>query len=176
MDKQQAVADMTPHDEALAKGLAFETFFEQESARLFRALCLVTRNRSIAEELTQDAFVRTYERWNRVSELSDPQGYLYRTAMNAFRSWLRRSALATKRTIRLLPLDDGIAAVDGDDVVVRALAALSERQRAAVVLIDLLGYSSEEAGSMLGIRASTVRTHVARAHGDLRRSMERTDG
>jgi DNA-directed RNA polymerase specialized sigma24 family protein len=37
-----------------------------------------------------------------------------------------------------------------------------------VVLIDLLGYSSEEAGDILGIRAATVRTHVARAHADLR--------
>jgi hypothetical protein len=90
--------------------------------------------------------------------MEDPSGYLYRTAMNAFRSWHRRSALAAKRTIGLTRGDESIAMIDEQDAVVRSLEPLSPRQRAAVVLIDLLGYSSEEAGRMMGIRASTVRT------------------
>ena len=53
------------------------------------------------------------------------------------------------------------------DAVIRALASLTARQRAAVVLVDLMGFSSEEAGRMLGIRASTVRTHAKNAHRDL---------
>jgi DNA-directed RNA polymerase specialized sigma24 family protein len=56
--------------------------------------------------------------------------------------------------------------------VVRSLRPLSPRQRAAVVLIDLLGYSSEEAGQILGIGASTVRTYAERAHRDLRARMD----
>lgn len=148
--------------------LAFETFFEKEKAPLFRALCLVTRNRSEAEELTQDAFLRVFERWDQVGTMDDPTGYLYRTAMNAFRTWHRRAVLGAKRTIGLTPSDDLIAEIEAKDVVVRALAPLSPRQRAAVLLVDLLGYSSEEAGRLLGIRAATVRTHVARAHADLR--------
>lgn len=146
----------------------FETFFEKEKAPLFRALCLVTRNRSEAEELTQDAFMRVFERWDQVGTMDDPTGYLYRTAMNAFRTWHRRAILGAKRTVGLTPSDDLIAEIEAEDVVVRALAPLSPRQRAAVMLVDLLGYSSEEAGRMLGIRAATVRTHVARAHADLR--------
>ena len=148
--------------------LTFDVFFDQEKGRLFRALCLVTRNRFEAEELTQDAFLAMFERWDRVGTLDDPAAYLYRTAMNAFRSRHRRAMLAAKRTIGLMASDDRIAEIDADDVVVRALAPLSARQRAAVVLTDLLGYSSEEAGRMLGIRASTVRTHADRAHRDLR--------
>lgn len=143
-------------------------FFEKEKASLFRALCLVTHNRSEAEELTQDAFLRVFERWDQVGAMKDPTGYLYRTAMNAFRTWHRRAVLGAKRAIHLTPSDDRIAEIEAEDAVVRALAPLSPRQRAAVVLIDLLGYSSEEAGRMLGIRAATVRTHVARAHADLR--------
>jgi DNA-directed RNA polymerase specialized sigma24 family protein len=54
---------------------------------------------------------------------------------------------------------------------VRALAPLSPRQSAAVVLIDLLGYPSKEAARMLGIRASTVRMHVSRAHAALKETM-----
>jgi RNA polymerase sigma factor (sigma-70 family) len=164
--------------EALAgtQRLDFELFFDREKSRLFRALCLVTRNRSEAEELTQDAFLSVYERWDRVGTMDDPSGYLYRTAMNAFRSWHRRSALAAKRTIGLTRPDDAIAMIDEQDAVIRSLAPLSARQRAAVVLIDLLGYSSEEAGRMLGIRASTVRTYAERAHHDLRARMDGSHG
>jgi RNA polymerase sigma-70 factor (ECF subfamily) len=72
--------------------------------------------------------------------------------------------------------DDSIERIEEQDVVIRALAPLSARQRAAVVLIDLMGYSSDEAGRMLGIRASTVRTHAERAHQELKARMERADG
>src|SRR3990172_6340430 len=86
----------------------FDLFFEQERARLFQALCLVTRNRFEAEELAQDAFLAVYERWDRAGEREDPTLYLYRTAMNVFRSWHRRSALAAKRAIGLARAADSI--------------------------------------------------------------------
>ena len=153
-------------------GLDFEAFFDREKTRLFQALCVVTRNRFEAEELTQDAFLALYERWHRVGAMEDPTGYLYRTAMNNFRSWRRRSALAAKRAVRLMPRDDSIDHIEEQDMLARALASLTERQRAAVVLIDLLGYSSEEAGRMLGVDASTVRSHIKRAHAELRTRMD----
>lgn len=151
--------------------LSFEEFFQREKAGLYGALCLVTRNRHEAEELTQDAFVRVLERWDRVGAMEDPRGYLYRTAMNAFRSRYRRTMLGSKRTLGLTRPDDAMATVDARDAAVRALATLSPRQRAAVVLTDLLGFPSEEAARMLGIRASTVRMHVSRAHAALKETM-----
>jgi len=66
--------------------------------------------------------------------------------------------------------------IEEQDIVVRALAPLGERQRAAVVLMDLLGYSSQEAGRMLGISASTVRTHAERARRELKARMDGVDG
>jgi RNA polymerase sigma factor (sigma-70 family) len=149
----------------------FSEFFEREKVPLFRALCLVTRNPAEAEDLTQAAFVSVLERWEHVSLLEDPTGYLYRTAMNAFRSWHRRTVLAARRTVWPRSLDDRIVEVESQDAVMRALAPLPPRQRAAVVLMDLLGYSSDEAAGMLGIRAATVRTHAARAHAELKKRM-----
>jgi RNA polymerase sigma-70 factor (ECF subfamily) len=149
----------------------FDEFFEREKAGLFGALCLVTRNRHEAEDLTQDAFVRVFERWDRVGLMDDPRSYLYRTAMNAFRSRYRRSLLAAKRSVGITRPDDAMATVDARDAAVRALATLSPRQRAAVVLTDLLGYPSEAVGRMLGIRAATVRMHLSRAHAALREMM-----
>lgn len=150
---------------------SFEDFFRSEKEALYRTLCFVTRNRHEAEELTQDAFVRLLERWERVRTLDDPRAYLYRTAMNAFRNRYRRALLAAKRTLGAIPPDDEIAGVDERDVAIRALATLSPRQRAAVVLIDVLGFPSKEAGRMLGIRASTVRMHASRAHAALKGTM-----
>jgi RNA polymerase sigma factor (sigma-70 family) len=57
-------------------------------------------------------------------------------------------------------------------MLARALASLTVRQRAAVVLIDYMGYSSEEAGCMLGVDASTVRSHIKRAHAELNKRVD----
>jgi RNA polymerase sigma-70 factor, ECF subfamily len=150
---------------------SFEGFFEQERDKLYRALWLVTRNRFEAEELTQEAFVRVLERWDRVSSVEDPQGYLFMTGMNTFRTTYRRTLLAAKRTTKILPADHEITQVEERDEVVRALGLLSARQRAAVVLIDMVGFRSEEAARMLGVRASTVRTLVSRARAALRETI-----
>jgi RNA polymerase sigma-70 factor, ECF subfamily len=148
----------------------FEAFFEAEKAGLYSALCLVTRDRHEAEELTQDAFVRVLAAWDRAS-IEDPAAYLYRTAMNAFRSRHRRAAVAMRRAVGAAHADDAYERIESMDAAVRALAPLSRQQRAAVVLIDLLGFSSEQAARMLGIRSSTVRMHASRAHATLRTTM-----
>ncbi|HEY5859013.1 MAG TPA: sigma factor, partial [Actinomycetota bacterium] len=69
----------------------FEDFFKAEQHRLFGALCLLTHDRIEAEEIGQEAFVRVWERWDRVGVMADPTGYLYRVAMNLFRSRYRRA-------------------------------------------------------------------------------------
>lgn len=155
---------------------AFEAFFERHHARLFRALWLVTRNRHEAEEVMQDAFLRVWERWGRVSAHPDPDGYLYRTAMNVVRSRARRARVALRRAVRQLPADDQLAAVESREAVVRALASLSVRQRAAIVLTDVLGMTSEEAAEALGIRPSTVRVLASRGRATLRRESGGPDG
>ena len=147
---------------------SFEEFFGTEHARLFGAMCLVTGDRHEAEEVTQDAFLRLWERWDRVAVMDDPSGYLFRTAMNVFRNRYRRAALAVRRTINLVPSEDALATVEDRDVVVRAVRSLKPEQRAAVVLTGYLGLTSEEAGKVLGMRASTVRTLATRARAAIR--------
>jgi RNA polymerase sigma factor (sigma-70 family) len=148
----------------------FEEFVLAEHDRLYRALCLITRDRHEAEDLQQEALVRIWERWDRVSTLQDPTGYLYRTAFNLFRRRMRRAALALRRSIALAPPRDEIADVETHDEVMRALDRLTPRQRASVVLTDLFDYSSEEAAKILGIKASTVRVLSAQARVVLKRA------
>jgi len=164
-------ATSAPAAVANAAALPFDAFFAMHRDRLYGAMCLVTRDRVEAEDIAQEAFVKILERWDRVGELEDPEAYLYRTAMNAFRSRYRRSVMATKRTLGMVPPPDPIDAVDVHDAAIRALATLSPRQRAAIVLTDLLGYSSEEAARMLGVGPSTVRAHASHGRAALRETL-----
>ena len=79
--------------------VAFEAFFEAERARLQRALYLLTGNAEEAEEVLQESFIALWERWDRVGAMEDPTGYLYRTALNRYRSRLRRVGRAARLAI-----------------------------------------------------------------------------
>lgn len=162
--------DRAPHEEP-----TFEAFFERQHGGLFAALWLITRNRHEAEEIAQDAFLRLWERWDRVAAMDDPPGYLYRTAMNEFRSRARRASLALRRMARPRPVDDAFVAVERREMLLQALSSLTPRERAAVVLTDVLGYSSEEAGRWLRIKPVTVRVLASRRRGRLRQEVTDDD-
>ena len=138
----------------------FEEFFRAEHVRLLRALFLVTGTAEEAEDLMQEAFVKVWERWDRVQAMDDPTSYLYRTAMNAFRSRYRRAKAAAQQALRFKEPPDLYAEADDRDLVIRALRRLAPRQRAALVLTQLLDLSSEEAGRLLGVSAASVRALV----------------
>lgn len=150
----------------------FEDFFEQNRSKVFGAMSLVTGNRQEAEETTQDAFLKLWERWDRVSGLDDPTGFLFRTAMNVFRNRARRAALAARKAMRLVEQGDELAAVEDRDDLVRSMRPLTPHQRAALVLTGYLGYSSEEAAGILGVRASTIRAHATKGRAAARATVE----
>lgn len=166
--------EQTAHEAArlAAEDLAasFELFYEAERDGLFAALYLITRNPHEAEELMHDAFLKVWERWERVRDMDRPAGYLYRTAMNAFRGRYRRTVIA-RRLFGWAYQRDPLADVEGRDELDRALATLTVRQRAAVILTELLGYTSEEAGHLLGVRAGTVRVLAQHGRDTLRKTM-----
>jgi RNA polymerase sigma-70 factor (ECF subfamily) len=146
---------------------SFEDLFLAEHRRLFGALCLITRDRGEAEDIGQEAFVRVLERWDRVASMTDPVGYLYRAAMNIFRSRYRRTRLATRRLFETRR-PDMMLEVEERDAVVRMLGLLNQKQRAALVLTEMLDYSSDEAGEIMGMPGSSVRVLTTRARALLR--------
>jgi RNA polymerase sigma-70 factor (ECF subfamily) len=146
----------------------FDEFFEDEHERLFKALYFVTGNRQDAEELMQDAFLRLWERWDQIGAISDPTGYLFRVALNGFRMRRRRAATVL---LKLAPLTEerdlfGEAEMRAD--VQRLLLGLTVRQRSALLLVDLLGYPSEQAARILRVRPSTVRALATQGRRALR--------
>lgn len=153
----------------------FEAFYQAEARTLFRRLWLVTGNRAEAEEVMQDAFLNVWERWDRVGEMDDPVGYLYRTAMNLFRKRYRRTMLAVRRTVGLAPPNDDFSDADDRQVVRHVLATLPPRQRAALVLTEMLGFTSKEAGDALGVTDATIRSLTRHARDAFRTVMEVDD-
>jgi RNA polymerase sigma-70 factor, ECF subfamily len=150
----------------------FDTFFEEEHERLFQAMYFVTGNRHDAEELMQDAFLRLWERWQEIDRIEDLTGYLFRVALNGFRMRRRRAAIALRRALPVREERDAFAEAEMRADVRALLLGLTPRQRAALLLVDLLGYPSEQAGSILGVRASTVRALATQG----RRALRATEG
>lgn len=118
----------------------------------------------------QDAFLKVWERWDRVSAMESPGGFLYRTALNVYRRQrLRRAGVAVRKAMSLVSEDDALGGIESRDEIARMLSRLTQREREAIVLTAYLGYSTEEAGEVLGIRANTVRVLTSRARATLQR-------
>lgn len=152
----------------LLGGQEFDSFFEAHERRLFGTLCLVTGDRSEAEEVTQEAFLRMLERWDHLSHVQDRGAYLYRTAFNIYRSRFRRALRAARRLTAGDHPVDAFDQIDEREDLLAALRTLTPRQRAAVVLLDVIDLPSEEAGRLLGVKAVTVRRLASQARSALR--------
>jgi RNA polymerase sigma factor (sigma-70 family) len=153
-----------PRADASEDGWTFEEFYAANFRRVYTSLFLVTGNRHEAEEIVQDAFLKVFERWDRVAHLDDPTGYVYRVAMNVFRNRYRRASLALRRALSLAPAEtDELAVVESRDELLHLLRELAPQQRAAILLTSIWDLSTDEAGKLLGIKPSSVRSLTSRA-------------
>jgi RNA polymerase sigma-70 factor (ECF subfamily) len=150
----------------------FDEFVGDEHERLYKALYFVTGSREDAEDIAQEAFLKLWERWDDIDRIDDPTGYLFRVALNGFRMRRRRATTALRK---LAPIDaerDEFAEAEMRADVRSLLLGLSPRQRAALLLVDLLGYPSEQAARILRVRPSTVRNLASQG----RRGLRATEG
>ncbi len=124
-----------------------------------------------ARDLTQEAFVRAWQRWDRISRYEDPAAWIRRVAWNLATSRLRRLRVALRhhRAARAEavpgPGEHGVAIRD-------ALAALPDGQRRAVVLHYLVGLPVAEVAGICRVREGTVRTWLYRARQTLATSLD----
>jgi RNA polymerase sigma-70 factor (ECF subfamily) len=147
---------------------SFDAFFVEEHERLFRALYFITGDRRDAEDLMQDAFAKLWERWDRIGSMEDPTGYLFRVALNGFRMRRRHAAVAAAKVIPGVEPRDAFGDAEMRADLQTMLARLTPRQRAALLLVDLLGYGSVDAARIMQVRPSTVRALASHARGTLR--------
>ena len=133
--------------------------------KLVRLAYLLTGHAGIAEEVVQDAFVATH----RIGDhLRDPYPYVRRAVVNRCRSWGRRYTV--ERAHRPRPPDPAELAADE---MWDALAALTDRQRIAIVLRFYEDMPDDRIAEILGCRPSTVRSAVHRGLLSLRQVIDR---
>jgi RNA polymerase sigma factor (sigma-70 family) len=143
----------------------FDGFYRAEFGRLMGAMALLCGERGAAEDIVQETFLRAYRSWPRIANLERPAGWLYVTAFNLVK---RRRRLRGPVPVQPSVFPDATARSADRLAVVDALARLPLRQRQAVVARHVLGWSSEEAASALGITPGSLRVTLHRGMEGLR--------
>lgn len=141
----------------------FSAFVGDAEPRLSRALT-AAYGPEVGREAARDALVYAWENWERISGMENPVGYLYRVGQSRSRRYRRERILFPEVFADELP--------HVEPVLPRALDQLSEKQRAALVLIHADGMSEREAAEAMGVSRATVRRHANRALNKIRSLLE----
>lgn len=150
-------------------------FCAAEYPRLVGALGLYVGDGAIAEELAQEALLRACQRWERVSTLESPGGWTWHVARNLATSHFRRRRVERRAAARIAATGaPAPAEAETNDDVRHAVAALPERQKAALVLRYYLDLSVEQTAQRMNITPDAVRSLTKRAVADLRRQLTTT--
>jgi RNA polymerase sigma-70 factor, ECF subfamily len=152
----------------------------EHADRVYRLAFRLSGNRSDAEDLTQETFVRVFRSLADYSP-GTFEGWLHRITTNLFLDMVRRrqrirfDALPADAPERLASAEAGPERAyeenNLDPEIQGALDALPPDFRAAVVLCDLEGLSYEEIAATLGIKVGTVRSRIHRGRVLLRDSL-----
>jgi len=118
----------------------------------------------IGREAAEEAFVYSWEHWDRVSKMSNPAGYVLRVGHRL----AQRMARKARRTI-ILPEPPVVTnPVEIEPGLPDALGRLSPRQRMVVVLVCGYGLSQRETAGLLGVGRTSVQKHLERGLSHLR--------
>lgn len=150
----------------------FTVFAQANTPALYRIAYLLCGDQHRAQDLVQLALERTFKAWKKVGD-GDPFAYARRVLATArIDTWRRtRREVLTDDPSSTAPERRGPGSDDGlgeRDRLVRALMALSVKQRRVVVLRYLLDRSEAETAAELGISAGTVKSTASRALARLR--------
>lgn len=148
--------------------------YREHFGGLVRTAQRVVRSSHVAEELTQDAFLKFVASGVRPRPGREV-AYLRSIVMNNARMYLRRAECEDRHRPNDKPVsvqpDDECVRSETRAGIVTALADLPERQRDVVMLRYMHGHSEAEVASRLGITAGSVKTHSSRGRERLRTAL-----
>lgn len=156
---------------------AFEALYRRTVGRVY-ALCLrMSGDTQRAEELTQDVFVRTWERMASFRGDSKFTTWLHRLAVNVVLQAGRAKGRREGREHLVSNPEDYLRRVQkempGTRVdLERAIASLPEGARTVLVLRDIQGFKYEEIAQMQGVALGTVKAQIHRARKMMREKLE----
>ncbi|MCT7661295.1 RNA polymerase sigma factor SigM [Mycobacterium deserti] len=155
---------------------AFEELFYRHQRQLYRLARFTSRNPDDAADALQDAMLAAHRNAPKFRHDAAVSSWLYRIVLNACLDRLRRNKVQPTTP---LPDDVGVGdptlRVDTAIVIERALMRLPVEQRAAVVAVDMQGYSVAETARMLGVAEGTVKSRCHRARAKLAEALAPLD-
>lgn len=159
-----------------SRDAAFKAFYFAEAGRLQRLALLLTGDRQEAEDLSQEAFLRSYRVWHRIKR-EEPGPYVRKTLVNLHRNALRRKLVARRH-----PVEEARSAPRRDDEidealrVAEALRSLSPVRRATILLRFYEDLPEREIARLLDRPLGTVKSDLHRALKQLRPLFEERRG
>lgn len=140
----------------------FETFYDLEYEKIFRAASLFAGSPDAGSEATQEAFARAFARWRRLQSQPWVGGWVMSTALN-----LCRRQAAHDRRMSPLPKTDVSSPLTPPEParvdIQQALAKLPPRGREATVLYYLGDIPVAEVAQLMDISEGAVKTHLSRS-------------
>ncbi|TDB79321.1 SigE family RNA polymerase sigma factor [Micromonospora sp. KC721] len=150
----------------------FDLFVRTRTPALLRSAYLLTGDQHLAEDLVQSALARTHRSWSRLYDTGNAEAYTRKTMYHLQVSWWRRRRVAEAVTGELPEPrrhDGDHASQTTLRLTLRAaLARLSAKQRAVLVLRFFEDRSEAEAAEMLGVTVGTVKSQTSKALAKLR--------
>ncbi|MGH2867753.1 MAG: RNA polymerase sigma factor [Solirubrobacteraceae bacterium] len=149
----------------------FDTVIRRESRRLYGIAYTILRDPEEASDAIQEVLLRAWKSWSNTQGHDDPGPWLTRICVNTCLSRgsgvrRRRRHDATLVAAAALPAPD-----PSDPQLAEAYVKLTRQQRAVVLLHYHFGYSLDECANLMRCRPGTVRSHLHRALGALRKEL-----
>ncbi|MBN2324031.1 MAG: sigma-70 family RNA polymerase sigma factor [Spirochaetes bacterium] len=156
----------------------FETFFKRHQNIVYRVILGYVRECETAEDLTVEAFMKVFERWDRVRTMKSPEGYLVRTGINCAKTFLRgqrrqcdvavtgRESGGKRDSPELLFFRN-----EKRREIEKALLGITQRERNVIIMKDMGGRTLAEISHMLGIKLPTVKSLYRRGKKKLVRKL-----
>ena len=149
----------------------FESFFRREHPRLLAIAVTMVGDREVARELVQEALLKAFSSWSKISRLESPGGWARRVLINLSIDVQRRRGHEHRALARSQTPD----AVEGPPLPTPALWAairdLPRLQRSVVALYYVDDMSVAEVAAVLGVSAGSVKTSLSRARNVLAPTM-----
>ena len=149
------------------KRRSYTAFYELSWGRTVACTYAITADLGVAEEIAQEAYIRAWSRWSRISAYDEPGAWVRQVATRlAISQWRRgrvaRSFLTRVRTPEPVPGPD-----ESSVALARALSLIPVSQRRAIVLHHLADLSVAEVASLENCPVGTIKARLARGRDNL---------
>lgn len=152
---------------------AFAVLVDRHQALVAATVINMVRDKQIADEIGQEAFVKLYENLDQFRGRAKLSTYLTRIAINLSLNYLKRQSWKMEKFAGMEVLDHqttstGMAQLEARDELDQALNQLSDNARSVVVLRKIQGFSTKEAADVLNVSEGAVMSRLKRAMDQLK--------